>query len=380
MSADHVTFAKEAFFRNARAFVLSSAAGEVRAGGLRPKSQNQAVGELTEMPSPADEPARAGADLEALSDLCTPWCIRVVATLRIAERVAAGIADVGELARAAGCDAEALHDVLGHLVGKGVFEESSPGRFALNDTARELLDASRFLSLDGIGGRMASAWGTLLTYVRTGAPGYAEAFGLPFWEDLAAHPDVAASFDALMGLAGHGRPDPDIPISGGWEPVRTVVDVGGGTGAMLAEILRARPHVRGTLVDFPATVARSAEVFQAAGVADRVTTVGQSFFDPLPAGADVYLLRKVLNDWPDRETTEILRRCAEAARPSGRVVVLGGVTADEVSRHLVIEMVLAGGRSSTLSEFEDLARAAGLEVTAAPRQASGAPVVECRPT
>jgi SAM-dependent methyltransferase len=270
--------------------------------------------------------------------------------------------------------------VLGHLVGKGVFEESAPGRFALNDAARGLLDEGRFLGLDGIGGRMAFAWGTLPTYVRTGAPGYHEVFGLSFWEDLAAHPDVAASFDALMGPAGHGAPDADIPITGGWGSVRTVVDVGGGTGAMLAEVLRAGPHLRGTLVDFPGTVARSAETFRAAGVADRVTTVGQSFFDPLPAGADLYLLKKVLNDWPDRETAAILRRCAEAARPEGRVVVLGGVSAHDGPRPLTIEMVLVGGRSNTLAEFRELARDAGLEVTATVPQAPGGLLVECRPT
>jgi 2,7-dihydroxy-5-methyl-1-naphthoate 7-O-methyltransferase len=323
---------------------------------------------------------QARVDLEQLADLCTPWCIRVVATLRIAQRIQAGTGDVAELAAAAGCDADALYSVLGHLVGKGVFEEPAPGRFALNDAARGLLDEGSFLSLDGIGGRMASAWSTLPTYVRTGAPGYHEVFGLPFWEDLAAHPDVAASFDALMGPAGHGVPDADIPITGGWGSVRTVVDVGGGTGAMLAEILRAGPHLRGTLVDLPGTVARSAETFRAAGVADRATTVGQSFFDPLPAGADLYLLKKVLNDWPDRETTAILRRCAEAARPDGRVVILGGVSARDGARPLTIEMVLVGGRSSTLAEFRELARDAGLEVTATVPQAPGGLLVECRPT
>jgi uncharacterized protein YndB with AHSA1/START domain len=317
--------------------------------------------------------------LEALSDLRTPWCIRVVATLRIAEHLAAGVGDVDRLAAAAGCDAAALHNVLGHLVGVGVFEQPAPGRFALNDAGRQLLDQSRFLDLEGIGGRMAHAWGTLLTYVRTGAPGYAEAFGLPFWEDLAAHPDVAASFDALMGPAGHGSPDTDPPLSGGWAPVRTVVDVGGGTGAMLAAVLRTHPHVHGVLVDHPGTVARSAAIFRDAGVADRVRTVGQSFFDPLPAGADLYLLKKVLNDWPERETVAILRRCAEAARPAGRVLVLGGVSAAGAPRRLEIEMVLLGGTTNTLAEFRELARRAGLEVTVAVPQPSGGLAVECRP-
>src|SRR6266498_1158972 len=182
-----------------------------------------------------------------------------------------------------------------------------------------------------------------------------------------------------MGPAGQGTPDPEFEITGGWDPVQTVVDVGGGTGAMLAEILRTQPAIRGTLVDLPGTVARAAETFQAAGVADRVTTLGQSFFDPLPAGADLYLLNKVLNDWPDRETSAILRRCAEAARPNGRVVIMGGVSEDDQPRRLVIEMVLVGGRSSTLAGFRALAGAAGLEVSAVERQPSGGLVVECRP-
>src|SRR5262249_50287980 len=155
-----------------------------------------------------------GVDLGALCDLCTPWCIHVVATLRIADLIAAGTTDVDRLAAAAGCDADALHNVLGHLVGKGVFQETAAGRFALTDAAQGLLDPAQrlFLDLEGIGGRIAGAWGTLLTYVRTGAPAYHELFGLPFWEDLAAHPDLAASFDALMGPAGHGTPNPDFPI------------------------------------------------------------------------------------------------------------------------------------------------------------------------
>jgi 2,7-dihydroxy-5-methyl-1-naphthoate 7-O-methyltransferase len=327
-------------------------------------------------------PAQEGANLEALSDLCTPWCVHVVATLRIADHIEAGVDQIGDLAAAVRCDTYALHRVLTYLVGKGVFEETTPGRFGMNEAARGLLDPARRLGLDleSIGGRFAYAWGTLLTYVRTGSPAYHQLFGLPFWEDLNAHPEIGASFDALMGSAGHGTPDPNFQISGGWESVRTVVDVGGGTGAMLAEILRRWPEIHGTLVDLPRTVALSGETFHAAGVAERVTTVGQSFFDPLPADADLYLLRGILNDWPDREATAILSRCAEAARRSGRVVVLGGVVPDDAARRLSIEMALLGGKHRTVAEFQELAREAGLEVLAAERQPSGYFVVECRPT
>src|SRR5712691_2155081 len=100
---------------------------------------------------------REVADIGALSDLCTPWCLHVVATLRIADHIAAGVTDVDRLAVAAGCDPEVLHSVLSHLVGKGVFDEPAPGRFALNDVAGGLLDPAQLLGLDlnGIGGRMA---------------------------------------------------------------------------------------------------------------------------------------------------------------------------------------------------------------------------------
>ena len=121
------------------------------------------------------------------------------------------------------------------------------------------------------------------------------------------------------------------------------------------------------------------EVFQSAGVAGRVTTIGQSFFDPLPAGRDLYLLRGVLNDWPDREATAILSRCAEAARPTGRVVVLKGVGPDGGAKGLSIGMVLLGGKHRTVAEVRELARQSGLEVLAAGRQPSGYFVVECRP-
>jgi hypothetical protein len=324
------------------------------------------------------QPQIQQADLGQMLDLATPWCLHVAATLRIPEHISAGRAGIAELATAAGCDRDALHAVLGHLVAKGVFAEESPGRFAVNHAAKRLAQTP-FLDLDGIGGRMAHTWGTLLDYVRTGQPAYRQVFGRPFWEDLAVHPPIAAEFDALMGPAGHGVPDFDIELVDGWESVRTVVDVGGGTGAMLASLLRRHPQARGILVDLPGTVARAGEVIESFGVADRVTVAGQSFFDPLPAGADLYLLKSVLNDWPDEPTVAILRRCAEAALPKTTIAVLGGVSADETPRSLGIDMLVAGGKTSTLTQFTELARQAGLAVVAARPQSSGRFVVECRP-
>jgi hypothetical protein len=326
----------------------------------------------------------ASVNLWELGDLETPWSLRVVATLQIAEHIAAGKSDVEDLADASQSNADALLRVLRHLASRGIFEEPAPGRFALNDAARGLLESSTKLGFDlgGIGGRMAEVWCTLLTAVRTGAPAYHKVFGRPFWDDLHAHPSIAASFDDLMAPGGHGIPDPDVLLNDDWGGVHSVTDVGGGTGALLVQILHAHPTVRGTLVDLPSTIARSVEVFRAGGVADRVTTSAQSFFDPLPPGADLYLLKSVLADWPDAEAKTLLTRLADAARPSnGRVVVLGGVKADEdgpPSPELLM-MVLVGGKGRSLTEFRALAAEAGLSVEAHGKRHGGRFVVECRP-
>ena len=118
-------------------------------------------------------------DLWALSDLSTPWCVYVVATLRIADHIVAGNTEIDKLAAAAGADPDSLERVLRHLVSKGLFEEPAPRHFAVNQAARALLDAPVRLGLDleSFGGRMAHAWGTLLSAVRTGRPAYREAFG-----------------------------------------------------------------------------------------------------------------------------------------------------------------------------------------------------------
>jgi hypothetical protein len=320
-------------------------------------------------------------DLWSLADLATPWSLYVAATLGVASHLEEGPRPIASLAASCEADPDALARVLRHLIAKGIFAEPAPGTFALNDNARGLLDPGlRFgLNLDGFGGRMAFPWSTLLTAVRTGRPAYADVFGRSFWEDLEAHPELSAEFDTMMGPAGHAAPDPDVLINPAeWPGIRTIADVGGGTGSLLAAILRAHPHVHGTLVDLPPTVARSRDILELAGVLDRVTLAPQSFFDALPGGCDLYLLSKVLDDWPDAEAKKILARCAEAARPNGRVVAVNGVTPEPVASPELMMLVLVGGKNRTVEEFRVLAREAGLEVTAAGPNPNGRFRVECR--
>jgi SAM-dependent methyltransferase len=320
-------------------------------------------------------------DLWTLSDLATPWCIHVAVTLRVAEHISAGHEQIEDLAAAAGADPDALSSVLRQLASKGLFEEAATGRFVLNDAARILMDPGTRagFDLDGFGGRMAHSWSTLLKAVRTGRPAYRDVFGRDYWDDLEHNPKIAESFDLLMG-PGHGPTDPEVLLNpADWDSVHTVVDVGGGTGMQLAAVLRARPHLRGILVDLPRTVARSGEIFETAGVAGRATAVGQSFFDPLPAGADVYFMKSVLADWPDQEARALLARCAEAARPHGRVVILNGVSPGDRPSPELLMLVLVGGKNRSLEQFRHLAREAGLEVRAHGNNPAGRFIVECVP-
>lgn len=296
------------------------------------------------------------------SDLVTPWAIRVAATLRIADLIADGVDDAHELARKAGANADALHRLLRYLACRGVFTETVPGRFGLTDSARLLcsdhpLAMRDWFDLDGAGGRMDRAFGALLEVVRTGEPGYPVVHGRSLWDD------TDASYNELMSK--HTRfTVPTLTDAYAWDRVRSVVDVGGGSGAVLSALASAHPRLTGTLVDLPDAAEAAARAFERAGLGERCTARAGDFFEPLPADADAYLLTWVLHDWPDADAARILRRCAEAAGPHGRVLVVenldSGVRPEITTAMDLRLLVLFGGRERTSEQLDELASAAGL--------------------
>ena len=321
-------------------------------------------------------------------DLATPMALRVAATLRLADLMpddgTGGGAVIGDLAEQTGSDPDALARMLRHLVQHGVFTEPRPGQFAANQTAAMLRTGEpglMWLDLDGFGGRMDLAFTALAHTVRTGKPAWEQVFGLPFWDYLDANPAISASFDATMAVDGGNSA---VAERYDWTAIRHVADIGGGTGTLIAEVLQRNPELRGTLADLPETAARAREYLARLGLDGRCEVVGQSFFDPLPAGADAYLLNRVIHDWDDSAATAILRRCAEAAGSTGRVLVIeshgtpGGDAAAFAEMNLRM-LVLAGGRERTLDDYSVLATDAGLQVTAVRDIGERDVIIECVP-
>ena len=199
--------------------------------------------------------------------------------------------------------------------------------------------------------------------VQTGQPAVDMLRGKPMFDLLDADPEYAKVFNDGMTSVS----DMEIPtVLAAYDltDVGTIVDVGGGHGRLHAAMLQKWPSSRGILFDAESVVAGAPTVLDAAGVADRCTAVGGSFFESVPSGGDAYVLKHIVHDWDDSNVLQILRN-VRAAMPGGaQLLVIESVVPDDSREHLSkmldLEMlVVATGRQRTADEYADLLRAAG---------------------
>lgn len=228
---------------------------------------------------------------------------------------------------------------------------------------------------------MYRATGDLLYSVKSGEPAFDSLFGLPYFEYLARRPEAATSFNAMMdGLTRETSSAAAYDFS----DLSTVVDVGGGQGALIAAVLQANPRTRGILFDTDSAIADAGPVLTALGVADRCDTVAGDFFDALPEGGDAYVLKWVLHDWDDEDALAILRTCRRAMSGEARLLVVESLMPPGnepfFAKALDITMlVLLGGRERTEAEYQSLMEAAGFEPTRVVPTGSPVSVIEGRP-
>ena len=303
--------------------------------------------------------------------------IYVAAKLNLADLLKKGPRTVEQLAEAAGVRPSALYRVMRTLASYGVFTEISGKRFALTplgQTLRTDVPATmRDFALMLVEKHVWYAWEQLLYALQTGDLPFNKVYGMPFYKYLEAHPDDLKVFGESMTSLSSTE---NRAVAAGYQKacktagVRTLVDVAGGLGSLLAMILKANPKLQGVLFDVPAVIARAQQDqhVTAKGIANRCTLVGGDFLQSVPEGGDAYIMKYILHNWGDERCVTILSNCRTAMNPKGRVLVADPVISTgnnpEWGKLLDIQMmVLLSGKERTKEEFRALFKKAGLELT-----------------
>ncbi len=295
----------------------------------------------------------------------------VATELGVADLLASGPQSADDLATACGAHAPSLYRVLRLLASEGVFTEIADGRFALTPMAEALRhDAPGSLRasvLFNAGETMWRSWGHLVHAVRTGEPAFDHAHGVDFFEYYRRYPDEWAIFDQVM-TSQTAPLTRAVACAYDFSPCRTIVDVGGGRGALALGLLEAYPHLRGIVFDQPAVAAGARQAIEAAGLTDRCEAVGGDFFAAVPEGGDTYLAKYILHDWDDERCVAILRACRRAVPEDGRLLVIEllippGEARSYAKSQDVNMLVGLTGRERTEAEYRALYAAAGFTLT-----------------
>lgn len=299
--------------------------------------------------------------------------VRAVAELRIPDLVAASPCSSDDLAAFTGVQQEPLRRILRALVALGVFTETEDGRFgatAVSECFRDLPGTMRGMALM-LPSESYEAFGDLMHTLRTGQPAFEHVFGMTHWEQLAQDPERSSIFNAAM-QSGTERIRAAVVSAYDFRGLRSVVDVGGGRGTLIAALLKANPHLRGTVLDLPAGLAQSEAYLKEQGIGDRCQIVSGNFFESVPPGHDAYVLKQIVHDWSDERATAILSICRKAMGAGARLILVERIMparAEEsaASRGLfmvdVQMLVILGGRERTVEEFRVLLQGAGLHLT-----------------
>ena len=307
--------------------------------------------------------------------------VYAASALRLPDLMAEGGRDAAVLAERCEADPDAMRRLLRMLAGLDLVAHVGD-EFELTETGRLLCsdgdDSMHALALQFAGPGQQGPWMELPWSVRTGEAAFAHSYGTDPFTYMAEHPEAAAVFNAAMAFLG-GQSGAALARGAAHDFSRfaTVVDVGGGLGMMLANLLGAHPQMRGTLFELPHTAERARPLLVQRGVADRCEVVaGDVFVDALPAGADAYLLKHVIHDFDDARAVEILRACRRAMEPHSRVLVVETVHPDHVRPdRLHVRMagsdlnmlVQLGGRERTEGDFRRLIGDAEMRLVGARR-------------
>lgn len=317
-------------------------------------------------PPPGPPPAESLRLLEMLTGSWISQSLYIVARFDIADRISGGARMAGDIAAEAGLDPLALFRIMRALASVGIFSQNEDETFGLTELGRYLtsdVPGTQKYSAILFGEETFRSWAEIRHTARTGEPAFETVYGESFYDYLEQHPDASAVFNRVMGVSGA------VPLARAFDfsPYREVVDVGGGVGALLTDILQTHSHLSGTIVDLAEAAGEAERQIAAAGLASRCRYQAGSFFGNLPSDGDVYLLSRVLHNWHDEDAARILANVRTAIAPHGRLLILERFLPAGDEFHMgkifdLVMMVMLGGRERTAEEYGRLLSGSGFGV------------------
>jgi hypothetical protein len=320
---------------------------------------------------PLDDASAAKAFVQDVAGhILLARALGIAAELCIADLVAESPRSIASLADETGTHPESLYRLLRMLGSHGVFAETPDGM--IRSTPRA--DILRRDHPDSLHDLLSHTWQNihwdtfreLPEAIRTGGIAFDQAFGQGFFDYLATHPEANSAFDRRMASLSRAE-NPSIAAAFPFGDCRRVLDIGGGQGGLLVEVLRRYPALQVGLMEQPQVLAEPADVARA-GLLDRVELIRGDFFADVPAGFDVYFLKRIIHDWDDERAVRILRNCRESMGAGARVAVADAVMRPgndpDPNKYLDLSiMALTPGKERTAAEFAELFTAAGLRLT-----------------
>jgi cyclopropane fatty-acyl-phospholipid synthase-like methyltransferase len=202
--------------------------------------------------------------------------------------------------------------------------------------------------------------------VKTGGIAFDDFFGMDVWAYFQQNPEDAAVFnDSMSGMTAAANET--LRSLYDFSGFKTVVDVGGGHGGLITEILRSNPNLKGVVFDAAEVVNGAKERLAAAGLSDRCEAVAGDFFKAVPAGGDAYVMKWIIHDWDDQRAIQILKNCRAQMGPDSRLIIVDCVVPETSEPHFskfidLNMLVMTGGKERTAREFAQLLKASGFKL------------------
>lgn len=333
------------------------------------------------LPNPAEKIRTRAALIEIIGGYMASQALRLAAELKIADHIHAGTDTSATLAEATGSHEPSLHRLLRMLAAVGITTEPEPGRFGLTAVGEQLRSDSpdslwaftRFFTDQSL----FTSWQSVGHTIKTGECAFDHVYGKNAYIYLSEQPELSQLFNYAMSQESRIAAG-QVAAGINFTNVKTVVDIGGGDGTLLKAILTTHPHLNGICFDSPSGVAEAPGVLEEAGLSHRCEVVAGDFFESVPEGGDLYIIKSVFQDWDNEPAANLLRTVRANMPENATLLIVGSVLTDTATTTEPVMfltdanmLVTAGGRERTESEFRTLLEETGFDVDVVARNAAG---------